>query len=76
MAEQKPIYVKLEAYKEVLGLLHGMKTKVDLAKKTLEEVKKLKKDEDTEIELWENNLSEVEAKLHFIDETLAEPEQR
>ncbi len=73
MTEQKPVFVKLDSYKEVLTLLNSMKVKLDKAKETLEEVKKLKKDEETEINLWENSINEVEKKIMFVDDALGEP---
>ena len=51
-----------------------MKIKLDKAKVTLEKVKKLKESEDTEIQLWQENLAAVEEKISFIDNTLVDPE--
>ena len=64
----KEVFVKLDSYNEVLGLLDAMK-----AKATLEKVKELNHKEDTELQVWENNLAAVEQKINFIDSTLVEP---
>ncbi len=71
---EKEVFVKLDSYNEALGLVDTMKTKLDKAKLTLEKVKKLKESEDTEIQLWQENLAAVEEKINFIDNTLVDPE--
>lgn len=70
---EKEVFVKLDSYNEVLGILDAMKAKVERAKATLEKVKELKHKEDTELQVWENNITAVEEKINFIDSTLVEP---
>ena len=69
----KEVFVKLDSYNEVLGLLDAMKAKIERAKLTLGKVKELKHKEDTELQVWENNIAAVEEKINFIDGVLVEP---
>lgn len=73
--EQKPVYVKLEEYKNILALIDALETHLQSAKETLIEIKRLKQEEDVELEIWQTVITEIENRMRFIDETLTEPEQ-
>ena len=68
------VFVKIEDYKDTLEVLEVVKDKLEEAKRTLEDVHALKHDEDSELELWNSTLKELEKKLEAIDRTLFEPE--
>jgi len=70
----KAIFVKLNEYKDILGLVDELKTKLDTAKHTLEKIKGLRTEEETELELWDNSIKEIESKIGYIDKTLLEPD--
>lgn len=72
---QKPVFVKLDKYNEVLKAIKSMKTKVHNAKVMLHKVRKLKRDEDVELELWQASLDQVENKISMIDSSLQEPQK-
>jgi chromosome segregation ATPase len=71
---ERSIFVKLDDYKEVLELMNAMKSKLNEAKGVLNEIKKLRDEEATEIELWENSVSEIERKIGFVDKSLFDTE--
>ena len=73
--EQKPVYVKLEEYKNILALVDALETQLANAKETLEEIRKIKQEEDVELEIWQTVITEIENRMQFIDETLTETEQ-
>ena len=68
----KAIFVKLNEYKDILDLIEALKEKLDQAKSTLGKIKSLKTEEETELELWENSVNEINAKIADIDRTLYE----
>ena len=68
-----PIFIKLEAYKDIINIVAVIKKKLVESKNTLGRIKQLRSEEDTEIENWENNLDDVHKKIGFIDELLTEP---
>lgn len=71
---EMPVFVKIEDYKDVLDVINIIKNKAVDARKTLEKINELKNEEDAELDLWRNSLSEIERKVDFIDKTLFEPE--
>lgn len=72
---QKPVYVKLEEYKNILALVDTLKAQLMSAKDTLNEIRKLKQEEDVELEIWQTVVAEIENRIHFIDSTITEPEE-
>lgn len=71
---EMPVFVKIEDYKDVIDIMELIKNKVNEANKILENIRKLKAQEDAELELWDSNIEEVEKKVAFIDKTLFEPQ--
>ena len=69
-----PVFVKIEEYKDILDILELIKGKLSDAKRTLADINELKSDEDSELEMWNSTLNEIEKKLENIDSTLFEPE--
>lgn len=67
---QKPVFVKLENYQEAIKAIKQMKGKVNNAKMTLYKVRKLKRDEDVELELWQSSLDQVDRKIATIEHAL------
>lgn len=70
MDELTPVFVKIDEYKEVLDILEVIKGKIDVAQKTLQEVKKLKDEEDRELSSWSTNLDDITTKVDAIDKTI------
>jgi len=68
-----PVFVRVEDYKDALDVMNMIRMKIEDAKRTLEKVRELKSEEDTELELWHTTIDEVERKVDFIDKTLSEP---
>ena len=73
--EKMPVFVKIDEYDDVLNLIKIMQKKLEESKETLLKIHELKNEEDHQLELWQNTLTEVEKKLDFINHTLNEPER-
>lgn len=71
---EAPVFVKIEDYKDILGILDLVKDKLSEAKRTLADINEVKNDENSELELWGSTLNEIEKKVEDIDRTLFEPE--
>lgn len=67
-----PVFVKIEDYKDILNTLEHIKDSVKEAKKVLEEINELKSNEDTQLEMWNDVLEEIEQKIESIDEDIFE----
>lgn len=65
-----PIYVKLEEYDDLYNTFSLAKRNIAQAKEVLGKIAELKAQEDSEIEGWYAELSDVETKMKFIDEQL------
>ncbi len=73
--DRMPVFVKIDEYEDVLNLVKAVRGKIEDAKETLLKINDLKNEEDHQLELWQNALTEVEKKVDFIDHSLQEPEQ-
>ena len=73
MAEEMPVFVRIDEYKDVLEIMNMIRNKIEAAKETLAKINELKNEEDAELELWHTGLEEVERKVVFVDKTLFEP---
>ncbi len=69
-----PVFVKIDEYKDVLEIIGVVKDKIEEARSTLGKINELKNDEDSELELWNSKLEEIEKKIEFIDRSLFQPE--
>lgn len=73
--EKMPVFIKIDDYNSVLEIVKAVRKKLDEAKSTLLKINDLKNEEDHQLEMWQNTLSEVEKKIDFINHSLNEPEQ-
>ncbi|MEK6969077.1 MAG: hypothetical protein AABW48_01485 [Nanoarchaeota archaeon] len=73
--EKMPVFIKIDDYNSVLEIVKAVRKKLDDAKSTLLKINDLKNEEDHQLEMWQNTLSEVEKKIDFINHSLNEPEQ-
>ena len=74
MAKEVPVFIKIDDYKDVIDVMELIKNKILEANGVLEKIRKLKAEEDAELELWNSNLEDIERKISYIDRTLFEPE--
>ena len=72
--ERMPVFVKVEEYETVIELVRTVRKRMDEAKETLARINDLKNEEDHQLEMWQNTLTEVEKKIDFIDHSLSKPE--
>ena len=73
-AKEASIFIKIEDYKTVLDIVDLVKKRISEAHEILDKVNEIKNKEDLEIDNWRAELDDVEKKVHFIDQTLFEPE--
>ncbi len=78
MREQRtgaPVFVKVDEYKEILDVLDMIKGKMNEIRQVLGSLNSLRSEEDAEIEMWNNAISDIEKKIESIDKIMFEPEQ-
>ncbi|MBW2980232.1 hypothetical protein KY360_02340 [Candidatus Woesearchaeota archaeon] len=69
-----PVFVKIDEYKDVLEVVGIIKDKIEDARNTLGKINELKNEEDSQLEVWNSKLEEIEKKIEFIDKSLFQPE--
>lgn len=65
--DEKSVFIKLNEYKDSLSLFEQLKSKIEEAKETINKIESLKEEENTEIDLWNNSINEIEKKVNHID---------
>ena len=66
------VFVKIEDFKEILDTLEHIKDRIEEAKKVLVDINDLKSNDDSQLEMWNNALGEIEQKVNSIDEDIFE----
>ena len=66
----KPIYVKIEKFQEATSSIDKIKDKIRQADDILEEISRLRAEEDKELDLWHADLNSIKERLLRIDKAL------
>lgn len=69
----KPVYVKVDDYNDILDILQLTAEKVKKARHLLAKIQDLKKQEDDTVENWKHDLDVVESRILDIDRKLFHP---
>jgi peptidoglycan hydrolase CwlO-like protein len=70
--EKKPLYVKVEDYKDIVDIMTLIRKKLQDARGILNSINNLKNEEDSEIEQWNMNIDEIDKKIDYLDRNLFE----
>ena len=73
--EKMSLFIKIENYEDVLDLMTVIKSKVNDIKSTFSEIRQIKDEEDTKLEVWKKNMELIEGKLGNVDRVLFAPEE-
>ena len=69
----KPIFVKVDEYKDIIDILELTQDKLKKARSMLAKIQALKKQEDVSLETWKRDLDVVESRVTDIDQKLFHP---
>ena len=72
MGEEKPLFIKIDHYKEALRAIDTMKAKITEAEQVLHSLEEIREDENTKLEKWKSELENIKDKLLSIDHSLFE----
>lgn len=72
--KEMPIFVRVDEYRDILEIIDLIKSKISEAKAVIGKINDIRNEEDSEFDVWKNELAEVERKVNFIDKSLFEPE--
>ncbi len=70
--EDKPLFIRIEKYKEVMETLNGLKDKLGEAGEILKELSRIKAEEEQELTSWQQDLESAKEKLLSIERSLNE----
>jgi hypothetical protein len=70
--EEKPLFVKIEKYKDVVETLKKLKARLNDADIVLGKITRLKEEEDRELAMWQGDLEKIRNQLMDIDRNLFE----
>ncbi len=72
LSEEKAVYVQIDKYKQAIDTIEVIKEKLKTTQTVLDELNELKKQEDSELEEWQQNISEIKERLAEVDSFLFE----
>ena len=67
---EKPIFVKIDKFRESISYLGDIKEKLRSASSLLQNIKEIRQKEDQELQSWERELEGLKIKLEGIDKKL------
>lgn len=68
--DEKPIFVKIDAYEDIRDIVNIIKQKIAVARGTLDKIQQLRHEEEAELEMWQGEIEDVEKKVAFMDKSL------
>lgn len=68
----RPVFIKIDKYENVVGAVEVIRKKINEAKVTLSKISELKSHEDNELDKWNVELGNVEGKIEVIENMLSE----
>lgn len=72
MGEEKPLFIKIDHYKEALRAIDTLKAKIAEAEQVLQSLEEIREDENAKLEKWKSELQTIKDKLLSIDQSLFE----
>lgn len=70
--DDKPLFVKVDKYKESAKTVEAIKSKLEEADAVLKTLTRLREEEEKELQEWQSSLDEVRQKLMKVDKDLFE----
>jgi len=70
--EEKPLFVKIDRYKEALSSINDIKNKLKEIEAILSKLEEIKNQEDKELTTWHDNIDTIKEKLISVDKRLFE----
>lgn len=70
-----PLFVKVDKYEDVADTMNAVKAKVNEIKAILSKITEFKNNEDTELELWQTTMNDIEKKMLYADSILLQTQE-
>lgn len=72
LIEEKPVFIKIEKYREALEKLSKIKEELEKVEERLSRIEEIQTKEDKEIESWRSDINSIKQKLLSVDSKLFE----
>ena len=66
----QPVFIRIDKFQKALEIIDETQDKITEMKKNLNEIKKIREEEDAELESWDNEISKLKEKIEKIDDDL------
>jgi len=66
-AEPEPIFIRIDRFEEALKIFNETKKKLHEIERTLEDIKKVREKEETELSSWENKVKTIKGQIEKVD---------
>ena len=73
MHQEKPLFVKMDTYKEAIEMIEKVKEQLQQIDHTLNELNRIKREEDQELDAWHQELGKIKDQLLALDKKLFQP---
>ncbi len=70
--EEKPLFIKVDHYKEAMRSIDALKERIALAERILQSIEELREQEAQKIDAWKTEIQTIKEKLMAIDQNLFE----
>lgn len=73
MEKQKPIFVRIDDYRDIIDIITLARQKISHARELFEKLSQIKSKEDEEFERWHHELEGIEHSVDDIDGRILRP---
>ncbi|MCK5605767.1 hypothetical protein KAR91_27980, partial [Candidatus Pacearchaeota archaeon] len=70
IATNEPVFIRIDKFEEALKIFRQTKEKAEEIEKMLYDIKKIKEEEDKELNFWENEAQAIKEQIEKIDSKL------
>ncbi|HLC46879.1 MAG TPA: hypothetical protein VJI75_04005 [Candidatus Nanoarchaeia archaeon] len=71
---ERPLFIKIDQYDDIKDTVKLIRAKIGEARTILDKIGQLRHEEEAELEIWRQELDDVDKKVGFINETLSPSE--
>ncbi len=72
MNEEKPLFIKIDKYKEAVTNIDNIKSRITEAENIIEDLENMKNEEEKKLQEWKEEIENIKSKLLEIDKELFE----
>jgi len=67
MKKNEPVFIRLDKFEESMHLLNKAKSEINSIERTLKDIRKVKEEEEKELEYWESQITTIKSQIEKVD---------